>query len=206
MGNSSSINQTINNKRKIYKKNQIKMQEKFILFYNKFITNYEKFIKKVSKKYYKNFYLKDITNRFIISPYESVSLKLPNIVIKSSYYKVVNLYKTEINTRIIKININDNFNKYYDNLIYCELFEIFNENYKNDIKIIISNMIILLYNELLKYINKDFNVINITENYIELQLKNRNSNLIDYNVQLINESPPSYDDIYPETILMENII
>ena len=206
MGNYSSINQTIYSQRQIYQKNQIKMEEKFILFYNRFTSNYQKPVKKLSKYFYENYYKNDIINKFIFSSNESISLKIPDISIKTIDYKIVNLYKSKINTKIIKINIGNKINEYYNELIYTELFEIFNESYNNDIKIIISNMIVIFYNLLLQYIKIDFVLTEITENHIKLKLKNGNTASIDYDIHIIRDTPPSYEEIYPEPIIMESHI
>jgi len=200
MGNSSSINQTILNQRQNYQRNQIKLEEKFIIFYDKFISNYQKPIKKLCKYYYENYYKNDIINKFIFSSNEIISIKIPDLSIKTINYKIINIYKFKIKTKILKININNNIDKYYDELIYTELFEIFNQNYKEDIKIIISNMIVIFYNLLLKYIEKDFTINSIDQSYIKLKLKNGNSSSTEYDM------PPSYEEIFPESEIMESHI
>ena len=170
MGNFSSINQTIYNQRQIYQKNQIKLEDKFILFYNRFTTNYQKPIKKLAKYFYENYYKKDIINKFIFSFDDYIVIKKPNISIKTNNYKVINIHKLKIKTKIIQIIIDNKINEYYNELIYTELFEIFNQDYKDDIIIIISNMIVIFYNLLLQYIKRDFTVTEISENYVKLKL------------------------------------
>lgn len=206
MGNSSSINQTILNQRQNYQKNQIKLEEKFIIFYDKFISNYQKPIKKLCKYYYENYYKKDIINKFIFSSNEIILIKIPDLSIKTNNYKVINICKFKINTKLLKINIDNKINEYYNELIYTELFEIFNENYKEDIKIIISNMIVIFYNILFKYIQKDFLINSIEQSYIKLKLKNGNTSSSEYDIQIIRDTPPSYEEIFPESEIMESHI
>ena len=126
--------------------------------------------------------------------------------IKTINYKIINIYKFKIKTKILKINIKNNIDKYYDELIYTELFEIFNENYKEDIKIIISNMIVIFYNLLLKYIEKDFSINSIDQSYIKLKLKNGNTSSTEYDIQIIRDTQPSYEEIFPEPDIMESHI
>lgn len=206
MGNSSSINQTILIQRQNYQKNQIKLEEKFIIFYDKFISNYQKPIKKLCKYYYENYYKKDIINKFIFSSNEIILIKIPDLSIKTNNYKVINICKFKINTKLLKINIDNKINEYYNELIYTELFEIFNENYKEDIKIIISNMIVIFYNILFKYIQKDFLINSVEQSYIKLKLKNGNTSSTEYDIQIIRDTPPSYEEIFPESEIMESHI
>ncbi len=203
MGNYSSINQTIDKKRKLYQKNQLKLEEKYIILYDKFISNYSEYMKKLTKKFYKN-YKNDIINKFIFSYENIISLKLPEITINKCDYKTIKINNIVFRTKIIKINIDNKICKYYDNLIYYDLFEKFNQSYKDEISYLINNMIILFYNYLFEYIKKDFIISNIIDQKILISLKTSNYNLLNYNFEIIYDNPPSYDDIYPEPILMES--
>jgi len=203
MGNSSSINQAIDKKRKLYQKNQLKLEEKYIILYDKFISNYSEYMKKLTKKFYKN-YKNDIINKFIFSYENIISLKLPEITINKYDYKTIKINNIVFRTKIIKINIDNKICKYYDNLIYYDLFEKFNQSYKDEISYLINNMIILFYNYLFEYIKKDFIISNIIDQKILISLKTSNYNLLNYNFEIIYDNPPSYDDIYPEHTLMES--
>jgi hypothetical protein len=203
MGNYSSINQAIDKKRKLYQKNQLKLEEKYIILYDKFISNYSEYMKKLTKKFYKN-YKNDIINKFIFSYENIISLKLPEITINKYDYKTIKINNIVFRTKIIKINIDNKICKYYDNLIYYDLFEKFNQSYKDEISYLINNMIILFYNYLFEYIKKDFIISNIIDQKILISLKTSNYNLLNYNFEIIYDNPPSYDDIYPEHTLMES--
>lgn len=128
----------------------------------------------------------------------------PNISIKTNNYKIINIHKLKIKTKIIQIIIDNRINEYYNKIIYTELFEIFNEDYKDDIRIIISNMIVIFYNLLLQYIKRDFTVTEISENYVKLKLRTEYN--IYSEIQIIRDTPPSYEEIFREPNIMESNI